>query len=131
MARCRKIRRTKTQLCVGDKSCLVTLWDRDIKAPDTTTTAATERYSDPCAIWASISTPRPVELFADNNTLLGTVTHKIGIEYIPRVLSVARTRIEFEGQYYRLLRQEDPEERHLELILSCELIGSKEAAINA
>lgn len=130
MAVCKKIKRKKTKVCVGGMDSLITIWDRDLRAPDNSTTSATEKYSDPCPLWATLATVRPVELFDDSNTLIGTITHMFSIEYILRSLSVARTRIEFEGRYFRLLQSEDPEERHDSLLLKCELLGPTSSEAN-
>ncbi len=130
MARCKKIRRNKTRVCVGDRDSLVTLWDRDLKAPDNNSDSATQKYSDPCPIWATIGTISGKELFDGANQLVGVVTHVISSEFILRDISIARTRISFEGNYYKVLKFKDPEERHEVLVFQCSLLGPQGDAAN-
>lgn len=130
MAKCVTKRRKKTRLCVGDLDELIVIHDRDITAPEFNSVKATEDYTKPDAIWASVNTVREVELFDSNNQRLGVVTHQFGIEFINRMLSIASTRIEFDKNYYKLLRQVDFEERKEYLLLDCELIGPKAQEVN-
>lgn len=52
-----------------------------------------------------------------SNTVAAEVSHVVTIRYHPDVTT--KTRVVFEGRYLYVVGMQDPEERHVELILAC------------
>lgn len=131
MPTCRRIRKKKRIVCVGDMRDVITLNDRDITPPLFNTVDFDENFQP-------ISTVNPQTLSlietVDGKTYfdgVNTETPITHIIYIPfNDVVTAETWIEFEGRRIDILRVEDLDERHEFLKLTCTERGlaSREAS---
>ena len=124
MAKCQRIRRKKRTVCVGDLRDEIIIWDRDIKAPAFGSAEQTQTYSNNQTVWASVNTVRGKEIF-NGTQLVGVKTHNILMRFIDGRNITQENVVEFKGNYYDVLEDQNLEERDGWLELSCGVLGDK------
>jgi head-tail adaptor len=130
MAKCKRFRPKNRRICRGDLNKVCTLWDRALKAPKFDETESGHDYSNDEPVFCAIETVVGVEVFNQSNELVGTITHKFYILKSARVISTASTRIEYNGQYFGILRIQNVDENDDFLRLDCANIGLVSQAAN-
>lgn len=123
---CKQISFDKPKVCIGDRRHKVILYtrtmSRDINGID-----VKETLSDSATTYAAIKTPKGVVVF-DSMNVERDVTHQFLIPYISGVTQ--KKVLEYNANYYDILRVIDIGEEHRILELQCALTGAtaREAA---
>jgi len=125
MAECKRLRRKKRQVCIGDLDAQITLQNRAITVPSFGVPDFDEIFSDIDTHWAKMDTVRGKTFFDGVNTETN-ITHEFTIRYIDGITT--ETWVLFESRRFDVLDFEDLEERHEWIILSCVERGTGEAA---
>jgi SPP1 family predicted phage head-tail adaptor len=116
MASCKKLRRKKRQICLGDLDTQIILQNRVLTAPLFGTPDFDETFTTTDTVWAMVNTVSGKTFF--DNTGVGTnITHSVGIVFDSSV--TAETWIELDGNRLDILQKENLDERGEWLILTC------------
>ena len=113
MPKCKKLRRKKRQVCLGDLDNQIVLQDRTITAP-TSGVDASETFTTNDTVDAMVETSRGETIFDGTNTEVD-VTHKFTIRFISGI--TAETWISFNSDRFDILDVENLEERDEWLVL--------------
>jgi len=130
MTKCTRVRPKNRRMCRGDLNKGCTLWDRGISAPKFDETESGEDYTNDSTEFCAIETMVGVEVFNESNALIGTITHRFYIIKSDRVISTASTRVEFNGNYYGIIRVQNVDENDDFLRLDCANIGIVSQPVN-
>ena len=124
MAKCIKLRRTKTQVCTGSLNKLIEIYERDIEAPLNSLSVDpdyTELFTLIHTVWAMIETPKGKVLFDDVGTEK-IITHVFHIRYLNNITS--QNWIIYDNERYDIQNVIDLESNKLYLRLECVLRGT-------
>ena len=115
MAICKKLQRTKTQVCTGNLNKLIEIFQRDIIAPINSFSSDpdyTESFTLLWTVWAMLQTPKGKVIFDEVGTEQ-RITDVFYTRFLPNI--TAQNWIEFEGQRYDIERVTNLEENALYL----------------
>lgn len=130
MAKCVKLQRTKTKVCVGNLDKYVSIYARNIATPLNPLDDEPD-YREVFTLiyqgWAMVQTPRGPNVFDDIN-IDNSLTVNFYIRYIDGITS--QNWVIYDDNRYDILRVTDFEKNKLFLKLACVLKGSvdKEAS---
>jgi len=116
MPKCKKIKRNKRQVCIGEMDTEITLQDRAITPPVFGDPDFDENFTDTGIVWAAVNTVSGKTWFDGVNTDIN-ITHEIYIYYDPTVTD--QTWVLLNGRRIDILNFEDLEERNEFLKLTC------------
>ena len=124
MAKCVKLRRTKTQVCTGSLDKLIEIYQRDLTPPTNSLTVDpdyTETFTLLYTIWSMIETPKGKVIFDDVGEDI-IITHYFYIRHVDNI--TAQNWIVYNGNRYDIKNVTDLEENRLYLRLECAIRGS-------
>lgn len=113
MAICKKLQRTKTQVCTGNLNKLIEIYQRDITAPANSLSINpdyTEEFTLLWNVWAMLQTPKGKVIFDEVGTET-RITDVFYTRFLPNI--TAQNWIEFEDQRYDIVRVTNLEENNL------------------
>jgi len=116
MPECKKIRRKKRQVCVGDLDTLVSLSSRAIQAPNDSEADYTEEFTPKADVWALLQTVSGESIF-DSVGQEVDVTDHVYIRYIAGVTQ--EDWIDIDDQRLDILDVEDLDRRKEFQLLRC------------
>lgn len=126
MARCKKIKINRTQVCIGDMNRRITLHIRSITGLSDGVDFD-ETLSDSTVVWAALQTIKGEDIF-DGTNVIGTATHNFFVRAISTL--TAETWLEYNGEYYDVLDIQNYEERNLFMVLRCSVRGDTSKETN-
>jgi SPP1 family predicted phage head-tail adaptor len=116
MPECKKIKRPKRILCIGDLDSLIKLHTRAISAPAYGNVDFDEGFNDPPDTWAMVTTVKG-KTFFDGAETETPITHEIGIRFDSTV--TAETWITLNNERLDILNVEDLDGRQEWMWLQC------------
>lgn len=116
MPKCKKLRRLKRQVCIGDLDNQIVLQDRSI-TPPVSGVDATEDFTTNDTVDAKVDTSRGETIFDGVSPDGVDVTHIFTIRFITGI--TAETWVGFKSQRFDILDVENLEERDEWLKLRC------------
>lgn len=124
MAKCVKLKRTKTQVCVGNLSKYIEIYERRLKSPLDSLSDSPD-YRDEFFllynVWAMLETPKGKNIF-DKLGIDKAISTIFYIRYLPNITS--QNWVAYNGNRYDIVRVADLEENNLFLKLECIITGS-------
>ena len=131
MAERKVSRRRLKKYAIGDLRSRVRIHTRSLEAPLYDSADPVEAFDTGAKVWASVNTldflSSGKQLFDEVN-LSEQPSHKFVIRFRKNIST--ENVIQWEGNYYKLLKIIDPEERHQFLELFAVLLGDKDLAAN-
>lgn len=128
MPECKRIRKKKHQVCVGDMRDRINHQSRSIKAPASGSVDFTEQFDYENAIWCIINTIRGRSVFDGTGTEVD-VTHEIVLRHIESITSEDWI-LKEDGERLRILTVENLDERDGWQRLNCTNRGTKDNLAN-
>jgi len=125
MPTCSFLKRRKRKICIGDLDTLITLYNRDVVAPEFGAVDFDVAFNQSNNVWAMVSTNTGKTLF-DGVDRDVNITHTIAIRHDASV--TAETSVELNGKKLKIIHVEDFEERGEFMLLECRYRGVGEAA---
>ena len=130
MAKCVKLKRTKTEVCIGNMRYRIDIFIRTLTSPLNPTGPIvdyTETFTLVDNVWAMIETPKGKVIF-DSVGVEKRITDVFYIRFLPSITS--QNWVEFNGNRYDIERVRNLEENSLFLQLDCIIRGAidKEAS---
>ena len=128
----RKVRRRPLQkIAVGDMRARIELYQRELTPPTADNFQATETYTLLFERWAKIESLSGVgagRIIFDDIDIGNQPNVIFSIRYNSSVTS--ETRIKYRGEYYKIIKVIDPEERHKYLFLYSKILGDEDKEAN-
>lgn len=109
----------------------ITEFTYTVVVPDLDSTTGFRNIDNSILTWAKVESVTLVgggERLFDGVQMDISATHIFDIRYRPNITS--ENIIEYQHQYYRIIRVDDPEERHLSLIIHAALKGDQNLEVN-
>ena len=125
---CQAINIKRRKVCFGDLNRKIILHVKSINAPETPSDFDYNQvFTSPVTVWAAIQTITGKEIF-DGINLIGTVTHVFYIKFKSGLTT--ESFLEYNSNYYKILRLEDLDLNNEYMSLSCSIRGDKTAEVN-
>lgn len=130
---CEKIVIKKRGICIGDLNKKIILHTRDIDSPDTPLDFDYDQVlTTKEIIWAAIQTVSGqlgsgIAIF-DGSELIGNASHLVYIRYNKNITS--ENFMEFESNYYRILRIENMDQNNTIMKMYCNIRGTVNNEVN-
>lgn len=121
-------RRRRKKHTIGDQRERITIHVRTITAPGYDSVEVTETYDAGTEYWASIETMDRKKSMFDGVNIPEGATHYFTIRYDENI--TAENIINFEGEYYEILKTDDPDKRKQYTELFVKLKGDETLAAN-
>jgi SPP1 family predicted phage head-tail adaptor len=131
MAKCKKLRRIKTEVCIGNMTKRIVIYQRVLTPPSNAFTSSSPDYTEEevvlATVWAMVATPKP-KIFFDGVSTDDKITDIFYIRYIVGI--TAQNWIIYNGYRYDIDSVENMDENSLFIKINAIIRGEvdKEAS---